>query len=131
MSWEPEIEELRRREAFAEALGGADKVERQHHFGKLTVRERIARLADPGSFHEIGKTAGVATYDDGDNLVELLPSNFVFGLCEIEGRPAVVSGDDFTVRGGSADAALPEKRNASESLALALRLPHVRLIDGM
>ena len=131
MTWEPEIEELHRREAFAEQLGGPDKVERQHHFGKLTVRERIDRVVDAGTFHEIGKTAGVATYDDEDNLVELMPSNFVFGLGEVDGRPAVVSGDDFTVRGGSADAALPEKRNASESLALTLRLPHIRLIDGM
>ena len=58
MSWEPEIAELRRREAFAEALGGPDKVERQHFFGKMTVRERIDAMADKGSFHEIGKTAG-------------------------------------------------------------------------
>ena len=131
MGWEPEIEELHRRGAFAEQLGGADKVKRQHDFGKLTVRERIERVIDPGTLHEIGKTAGIATYDDEDNLVDLLPSNFVFGLCEIDGRPAVISGDDFTVRGGSSDAALPAKRTASETLALTLRLPHVRLIDGM
>jgi acetyl-CoA carboxylase carboxyltransferase component len=43
----------------------------------------------------------------------------------------IVSGDDFTVRGGSADAAIPEKRLAAETLALELRLPHVRLVDGM
>lgn len=131
MSWEPEIEELRRREAFAEQLGGPDKVERQHEFGKLTVRERIERVVDPGTFHEIGKTAGVATYDEHGDLVHLTPSNFVFGLAEVGGRPVVVSGDDFTVRGGSADASLAEKRNASESMALELRLPHLRLIDGM
>ena len=131
MSWEPEIEELRRREAFAEELGGPDKVERQHHFGKLTVRERLERVVDPGTFHEIGKTAGVATYDEDGNLVHLSPSNFVFGLAGIGGRPAVVSGDDFTVRGGSADASLVEKRNASEAIALEHKLPHVRLVDGM
>ena len=71
MTWEPELEELRRREAFAEALGGPEKVERQHHYGKLTIRERIAAVADDGSFHEIGKTAGVAEYDDDGNLVHL------------------------------------------------------------
>ena len=131
MSWEPEIAELRRREEFAEALGGPDKVERQHFFGKMTVRERIDAMADKGSFHEIGKTAGVAEYDDHGELVHLTPSNFVFGLARIDDRPVVLSGDDFTVRGGSSDATIPEKRNAAESMAYEMRLPHIRLVDGM
>ncbi len=131
VTWEPEIAELRRREAFADALGGPDKVERQHAFGKQTVRERIAALVDPGSFHELGKTAGVAEYDEAGELKQLSPSNFVFGLARLAGRPVVVSGDDFTVRGGSADASIIEKRNAAEAIALEHRLPHVRLIDGM
>ncbi|MEM7340710.1 MAG: carboxyl transferase domain-containing protein [Actinomycetota bacterium] len=131
MSWQPEIDELRRREAFADAMGGPDKVERQHHFGKLTIRERIAEMADGDSFHEIGKTAGVASYDDQGNLVHLTPSNFVFGTARIDDRPVILSGDDFTVRGGSADASISAKRHASESLAVELQLPHIRLIDGM
>lgn len=129
--WEPELEELRVREALAENLGGADKVERQHHFNKLTVRERLEAIVDAGSLWELGKTAGVATYDDDGNLLDLLPSNFVFGLAELEGRPAVISGDDFTVRGGSNDASISAKREASESMAVEMRLPHVRLLDGM
>jgi acetyl-CoA carboxylase carboxyltransferase component len=131
VTWQPEIDELRRREAFADELGGPDKVERQHAFGKLTVRERIDRVVDPGTLHEIGKTAGVAEYGPDGELLHLSPSNFVFGLARVGGRPVVVSGDDFTVRGGSADASLIEKRNASESLALELRVPHIRLVDGM
>ena len=131
MSWEPEIAELRRREAFAEALGGPDKVERQHFFGKMTVRERIEAVADKGSFHEIGKTAGVAEYDDERRLTHLTPSNFVFGLARIDDRPVVLSGDDFTVRGGSSDATIPAKRDAAESMACEMKLPHVRLVDGM
>jgi acetyl-CoA carboxylase carboxyltransferase component len=131
VTWEPELEELRRRELLAEQLGGADKVERQHHFGKLTVRERIDHIVDPASFWEIGKTAGVATYDDHGNLAGFTPSNFVYGIAELDGRPAVVSGDDFTVRGGSNDASISAKREASEAVALELRLPHVRLLDGM
>ena len=131
MSWEPEIAELRRREAFAEALGGPDKVERQHFFGKMTVRERIEAVADKGSFHEIGKTAGVAEYDDERRLTHLTPSNFVFGLARIDDRPVVLSGDDFTVRGGSSDATIPAKRDSAESLAYEMKLPHIRLVDGM
>lgn len=131
MTWEPELDELRRREDLAERLGGADKVERQHHFGKQTVRERLVALVDENTFWEMGKTAGVATYDDDGNLIDLLPSNFVFGIAELDGRPAIVSGDDFTVRGGSNDASISAKREASESLAVEMRLPHVRLLDGM
>lgn len=131
MSWEDQIEELRRREALAEAMGGADKVERQHHFGKLTIRERIDAIADGDSFHEIGKLAGVARYGADGELVAFTPSNFVFGTARIDGRDVIVSGDDFTVRGGSADASIAGKRLQAEGLALELRRPHVRLVDGM
>jgi acetyl-CoA carboxylase carboxyltransferase component len=51
MDWQKEMDELRRREAFAEELGGAERVKRQHDGGRLTIRERVARLADAGSFH--------------------------------------------------------------------------------
>jgi acetyl-CoA carboxylase carboxyltransferase component len=130
-AWHPELDELRDREAMAERLGGPEKVARQHEFGKLTVRERIAEIVDEGTFWEIGKTAGVARYDDHGKLVELTPSNFVYGLAELDGRPAVVSGDDFTVRGGSNDASISAKRVAAETISLEMRLPHVRLLDGM
>lgn len=131
MTWEPELAELQRREQLAERLGGDDKVERQRFFGKLTVRERLEVVVDEGSFWEFGKTAGVGSYDDDGNLIDLMPSNFVFGLAELDQRPIVVSGDDFTVRGGSNDASISAKREASESMALEMRLPHLRLLDGM
>ena len=112
-------------------MGGPDKVARQHEFNKLTIRERIASIADGSSFHEIGKIAGVAEYDDDGELTSFRPSNFVFGTADIDGRPVVLSGDDFTVRGGSADASIPGKRLQAEGLAAELRLPHIRLVDGM
>src|SRR6266511_3485552 len=104
--WQPELDELRRREAFAERLGGPARVKRQHDEGRLTIRERIARLVDPDTFHEVGKIAGTATYDANNDLEDLIPSNFVFGRARVDGRPVVVGGDDFTVRGGSADATI-------------------------
>ena len=61
--WEPEVAELRRREALARQMGGPEKVARHKAAGKLTVRERIELLLDPGSFHEIGAIAGKATYE--------------------------------------------------------------------
>ncbi|HWM80191.1 MAG TPA: methylmalonyl-CoA carboxyltransferase, partial [Methylomirabilota bacterium] len=61
--WQPELDELRRREAFAERLGGPERIKRQHVEGRLTIRERIARLVDPDTFDEVGKIAGRAAYD--------------------------------------------------------------------
>src|SRR5919198_4724773 len=130
MNWQPELDELRRREAFAEQLGGAARVRRQHDGGRLTVRERIARLVDPDSFHEIGKIAGRAVYDHADELLALTLSNFVFGRARVDGRPVVVGGDDFTVRGGSADATIRAKHTMCERMAHDLRLPLLRLVEG-
>ncbi len=131
MSWEDDIRELKAREALAHEMGGPDKVARQHEFNKLNVRERIDAMSDAESFHEIGTLAGVGQYDDEGNLQSFTPSNFVFGTADIDGRPVILSGDDFTVRGGSADASIPGKRQQAEGLALELRLPHIRLVDGM
>ena len=131
MSWEGEIEELRAREALAFEMGGPDKVARQHEFNKLTIRERIDAISDADTFHEIGTLAGVGDNDDDGELKSFTPSNFVFGTADIDGRPVVLSGDDFTVRGGSADASIAGKRLRAEGLAVELRLPHIRLVDGM
>ncbi len=129
MSWEPELEELRRREELAHRMGGAERVERQHTSGRMTVRERVDRLFDKGTFHETGALAGRAEYRDGE-LVDFLPANVVVGQGRIEGRRAIVEGDDFTVRGGAADAAIWQKMVYAEKLALGLRIPLVRLVDG-
>src|SRR5256884_5575755 len=110
-------------------MGGEERVPRQHASGRLTVRERIERLFDEGTFHESGAIAGQGRYEDGE-LVELLPANMLVGQGRIHGRPAVVQGDDFTVRGGAADAAIWQKMVYAERLAQELRMPLVRLVDG-
>ena len=130
MSWENELEELRRREAFAEELGGPERVKRQKDSGRMTIRERVTLMADPGTFHERGKIAGMAEYNENNDLAKLTPSNFVFGKAKVNGRPVVIGGDDFTVRGGSADATIKEKHNHCEEMANALRLPLIRMVEG-
>ncbi len=129
MSWEPETEELRRRLELARAMGGPGNVERQHKAGRLTVRERIERLLDAGSFHETGALAGVPTYENGA-LTAIRPANFVMGGGRINGRRVIVGGDDFTVRGGANDASIGGKQGYSEKMARELRLPLVRLVEG-
>ena len=130
MSWQPELDELKRREAFAEQLGGDMRVQRQKDGGRYTIRERIDLLADKGSFREVGKIAGMAGYDGRNDLESLTASNFVFGRATLDGRPVVIGGDDFTVRGGSADATIKEKHQMCERMANELRLPLVRLVEG-
>jgi acetyl-CoA carboxylase carboxyltransferase component len=130
VSWQREIDELREREAMAREMGGPEKVARHTASGKLTVRERIARLLDPASFAEIGATSGFAEYAPNGTLTRLSPTNFLFGRGRIDGRAVVVEGDDFTVRGGAADAGLWLKQVAAEQMANELRLPVVRLVDG-
>ena len=72
MSWQPEVDEIKRRRAFVEQMGGPEGIARQHQNGKLTVRERLDLLADAGSLREFGGLMGKGTYDD-DRLVGLTP----------------------------------------------------------
>jgi acetyl-CoA carboxylase carboxyltransferase component len=130
MSWEDELDELARRKRMAEQMGGPEKVKRQHDGGKLTVRERIERLLDPGSFHEVGATAGATQYDEEGRLVAYRPSNQVIGRGTIDSRPVAIAGDDFTVRGGASDARILEKSLYPEKLAHDLCVPLIRLVDG-
>lgn len=130
MSWEKDVAELRLREALAEAMGGEERVARQHALGKLDVRQRVDALVDPGSFHEIGKIAGEARYGADNSLESFRASNFVMGRARVGGRPVVVLGDDFTVRGGAADAAIWKKMVLAEQTAHEYRMPIIRLVDG-
>ena len=130
MSWQREVDEIRRREEMARLMGGPQNVARQHKANRLTVRERIDRLLDADTFHEIGALAGQASYDDAGELTSFIPSNFVVGTGRIDGRRVVVGGDDFTVRGGAADARVGDKMGYGERLALGMRMPMVRLVDG-
>jgi acetyl-CoA carboxylase carboxyltransferase component len=130
MIWKPELDELARREAFAREMGGVEKVKRQRDQGRLTVRERIDKMVDASSFHEIGAVSGIGEYDEHGELKHLTPANCVFGRGKVDGRTVVVVGDDFTVRGGSADASISAKPLMAEEMAHDFRLPIIRIIEG-
>lgn len=132
MAWEAEIEELQRRRRFAENLGGADNVQRHHSQGRLTIRERLERLTDPGSFQEVGKLTGQGDREDG-KLKQVTPAPYVMGLAKIDGRPVAIGGEDFTVRGGTAWGSARRKGGQGgfvEDLARNYRIPLINLIDG-
>ena len=130
MSWQDEVDELRRRQALAAELGGPDKIKRQRDAGRMTARERIAAICDKGSWNEFGEIAGAATYDEAGRIESFTPSNFLYGLGKLDGRPAVVTADDFTVRGGAADAAIHRKLLEAELLAAEYKMPLIRMIEG-
>ncbi|QDI90492.1 methylmalonyl-CoA carboxyltransferase [Salicibibacter halophilus] len=130
MSWQPEVDELKRLERLAHQMGGAENVAKHHSRGKYTVRERIDMLLDTDTFHETGALAGKATYDEDGKVKEFQPANFLLGTGRINGRKVVVGADDFTVRGGASDGGILRKQVYSELMAGELQLPMVRLVDG-
>ena len=129
MVWQPEIDEINRRVEFAGKMGGQTGIDVQHGRGKLTIRERLDLFCDEGTFQEIGRLAGAATYEDND-LVDVRPSNTLIGTCTVNGRKVVLNGGDFTVRGGAADAAIGNKGGHAQNMARDWRLPYIRLLDS-
>ena len=130
MSWQPELDELIKRQALAQNMGGPEKVARHKSNGKLTVRERIAALCDADSFREIGSASGFAAYDADNQLQSFTPTNQIIGRAAIEKRAVAISADDFTVRGGANDGGVREKLVYVEKMANQMRIPLVRLVDG-
>ena len=86
------------RDRIRDEMGGADRVERVHARGSITIRERIDRLLDAGSFLEIGTFARSARLEDKDSTPG---DGKVGGLGKIDGRAVCVVGDDVTVMHGS------------------------------
>jgi acetyl-CoA carboxylase carboxyltransferase component len=132
MSWEPEVKEINLRRQMALKLGGEERVDRHHKQGKFTVRERIDKLTEPGSFQEIGQLAGAATWEGG-KFKDIVPAPYVMGLAKVDGRWVAIGGEDFTVRGGSS-AGLARRKGGQggfvEDMAREYRIPMINLIDG-
>jgi acetyl-CoA carboxylase carboxyltransferase component len=130
MSWKREVDEIERLRALARQQGGAEAVERQHASGRLTVRERIEALVDAGSFREHGEVAGSSERAEDGTLQGFVPAGVVVGTARIDGRPVVVGGDDFTIRGGAYTPVGLRKGQYVDELAIRRRLPLVRLLEG-
>jgi acetyl-CoA carboxylase carboxyltransferase component len=124
------VEDLQRRRAHIAAMGGPEAVARQHAAGKLTVRERLDLLYDPGSFVEVG---GHATHhSDHPSMADRhTPADgVVTGFGRIDGRPACAIAYDFTVMAGSMGRTGETKCARIREMALTQRLPLVWLIDS-
>jgi len=127
MSWKPEVEELERRRARALEMGGQEAVDKRRERGLLNVRERITRLVDRDSFRERGQLSGSSSDPDGKDFT---PTGVILGTARIGGRPIVVCGDDFTIRGGAYSPASLKKGLYAEELAIDRKVPLVRLLEA-
>ncbi|KFX99275.1 hypothetical protein V490_01861 [Pseudogymnoascus sp. VKM F-3557] len=107
---------------------------RQKAAGKLWVRERVNRLFDPGTVHEVGSVAGTVQWQKlagiKEEPISFVPSNNVQGFGALRRRKVVFTADDFSIRAGHADGALIQKTIYMEKLAIELRLPIIKLVDG-
>jgi propionyl-CoA carboxylase beta chain len=101
MSIEKKLEELERRKAESELGGGQARIDRQHNEGKLTARERITLLFDPGSFQELDQLVVHRSTDFGMDKQRVPGDGVVTGYGTVHGRLVYSFAQDFTVFGGS------------------------------
>lgn len=129
MSWQEEVDQIRVRRRHAQAQGGPEAIARHHDKGRLTIRERIEEVLDPDSFREFGKATATPETDADGNEV-FTPANYVLGFGRVDDRRVVVGGEDFTLKGGSPNAAGLRKSVYAEHLAVRQRVPLIRLLEG-
>ena len=119
------LEELRRQAMLG---GGQDRIDRQHRAGKLTARERLDLLLDPGTFQELD--ALVVHRSPDASLPRFLGDGVVTGVGRVDGRPVAVFSQDFTVFGGSLSEAYGEQICKLIELAIKSGMPVVGLNDS-
>ncbi len=123
------IAELRRRREQARA-GDQQAVARQHERGKLTARERVEQLLDPGSFVELDAFAVHRTTAFGMEQRRPLGDGVITGHGMIDGRAVCVFSQDFTVFGGSLGEVFAEKITKLMDLALRMGVPCIGINDS-
>lgn len=130
MELEEHYAKLRAMNAEAELGGGPDRIEAQHAKGKLTARERIYKLLDPGTFEEFDKFVVHRCYEFGMEKKRILGDGVVTGYGRINGRPVFVFSQDFTVFGGSLSGPFGEKVCKIMDLAVKAGCPVIGLNDS-
>ncbi len=122
-----ELDKLRNKALLG---GGVERIEKQHAKGKLTARERIALLLDPGSFEELDMLVTHRTTDFGMDQQSFLGDGVVTGFGTIDGRLVFVFSQDFTVFGGSLSETHAEKICKVMDMAMKNGAPLIGLNDS-
>ena len=127
---EEKIAELVERRASAALGGGQKRIDAQHAKGKLTARERLARLLDPGSFEEFDMFVQHRCTDFGMDATHIDGDGVVTGQGTIDGRLVFVFAQDFTVNGGSLSKTMSEKICKVMDMAVRVGAPVIGLNDS-
>ena len=130
MTVDPKIQQLRDMREKAKLGGGEKRIERQHAKGKLTARERIEKLLDPGSFREMDMFVTHRTVGFGMEEKKFFSDSVVTGWGKIDGRLVYVFSQDFTVFGGSLGEVHAEKICKVMDLAIKNGAPVIGLNDS-
>ena len=121
------VSQVRNEEEKIREGGGAKAIENQHGKGRLTARERIAKLADPGTFFEIGAYAGFGMYEEWGGAPS---AGVVTGLARIHTRLVMIIANDATVKAGAFFPMTSKKVIRAQNIALENRIPTVYLVDS-
>ncbi len=130
MSMREKLDLLQQKRVAAEQGGGADRIATQHKKGKMTARERLDVLLDPGSFVELDRFVTHRSTDFGLAEQQILGDGVVTGWGRIEGRLVYVFAQDFTVFGGSLSETHAEKICKVMDLAVRNGAPIIGLNDS-
>ncbi len=130
MAVDDRVEELRRRRAAAHEGGGADRIQQQHAKGKLTARERIDVLVDPGTFVETDVFVEHRASDFGMDKRRVPGDGVVTGYGTVDGRTVFVFSQDFTVFGGSLGETHANKIVKIMDMAMKVGAPVIGLNDS-
>jgi propionyl-CoA carboxylase beta chain len=130
MPEDPRILELRKTRARAQEGGGAERIAKQHAKGKLTARERLDLLLDPGTFNEIEPFITSSSDELGVESAQFLGDGVITGYGQINGRTVYLYAQDFTVYGGTLSEGQSHKICRVMDLALRNGTPCLGLIDS-
>ena len=130
MSIDPKIEKLHQMREQARLGGGQERIERQHAKGRMTSRERIEKLLDPGSFRELDMFVTHRAIGFGVEKRKPLSDSVITGWGHINGRLVYIFSQDFTVYGGSLSEVHAEKVCKIMDLAMKNGAPVIGLNDS-
>ncbi len=125
-----ELERLAKLEEEIKAGGGEKRIQQQHASGKLTARERIDLLFDPGTFHELDLFVQHHCTNFGMDKVSIPADGVVTGYGKVNGRTVCVFSQDFTARGGTLGEMHAKKICKVMDMAMTMKVPMVGLLDS-
>ena len=124
------INELHIKKEMLELCGGEDKVQKQHSSGKMTARERLAKLFDENTFVEIDAFVETRAIDFGMQKKKVPGDGVVTGYGNVDGRLVFVASQDFTVIGGSLGEAHAKKITKVMDMAMKMGAPFISINDS-